>query len=55
MAPPCQHPDAHYGGLRLVAVDGSNFNVPDEAQNVAAFAYPGSRTGHAGYPQDDLH
>jgi len=51
LALPCQHPDSFYGGLRLVAIDGSNFDVPDEAQNVAAFGYPGSRTGHAGYPQ----
>lgn len=45
------HPEAFYGGLRLVAMDGSNFELPDEANNVAAFGYPGSRTGHAGYPQ----
>ena len=37
--------------MRLVAIDGSNFEVPDEAANAAAFGYPGSRTGHAGYPQ----
>jgi hypothetical protein len=37
--------------LRLVAIDGSNFDVPDEADNAAQFGYPGSRTGHAGYPQ----
>lgn len=45
------HPDAFYNGLRLVAIDGSNFEIPDEAENVSAFGYPGSRTGHAGYPQ----
>jgi hypothetical protein len=45
------HPAAFYGGLRLVAMDGSNFEVPDEADNARAFGYPGSRTGHAGYPQ----
>lgn len=45
------HPEAFYNGLRLVAIDGSNFELPDEADNVAAFGYPGSRTGHAGYPQ----
>jgi hypothetical protein len=44
-------PDAFYRGLRLMAIDGSNFEVPDEASNVAAFGYPGSRTGVAGYPQ----
>lgn len=45
------HPEAFYGGLRLVAMDGSNFELPDEADNATAFGYPGSRTGHAGYPQ----
>jgi hypothetical protein len=32
-------------------MDGSNFEVADEKENVAAFGYPGSRTGEAGYPQ----
>jgi hypothetical protein len=45
------HPDAFYAGLRLVAIDGSNLEVPDEPDNVKVFGYPGSRTGHAGYPQ----
>jgi len=45
------HPDAFYAGLRLVAIDGSNLEVADEPDNVSAFGYPGSRTGHAGYPQ----
>ena len=44
-------PDAFYRGLRLMAIDGSNFEIPDEAANVQAFGYPGSRTGVAGYPQ----
>ena len=44
-------PHAFYAGLRLVAIDGSNFEVPAEAANAAAFGYPGSRTGHAAYPQ----
>ncbi len=46
-----RHPDAFYAGLRLVAIDGSNLEVADEPDNIAAFGYPGSRTGHAGYPQ----
>ena len=45
------HPHAFYAGLRLVAIDGSNVDVPDEAENAREFGYPGSRTGHAGYPQ----
>jgi hypothetical protein len=51
MADARRHPQAFYGGLRVVALDGSKFEVPDEADNVQAFGYPGSRTGHAGYPQ----
>lgn len=46
-----RQPEAFYAGLRLVAIDGSNFEVPDEAANAAEFGYPGSRTGHAAYPQ----
>ena len=33
---------------RLMAMDGSNFEVPDEPDNITAFGYPGSRTGVAG-------
>lgn len=51
LADPKRHPDGFYAGLRLVAIDGSNFELPDEPDNVKAFGYPGSRTGHAGYPQ----
>ncbi len=51
LANPQQHPDAFYAGLRVVTIDGSNFEVADEADNVAEFGYPGSRTGHAAYPQ----
>lgn len=51
LANPKQHPDAFYAGRRLVAIDGSNFEVADETDNAATFGYPGSRTGHAAYPQ----
>jgi len=44
-------PQAFYRGLRLMAMDGSNFEVPDESDNIKAFGYPGSRTGVAAYPQ----
>ena len=44
-------PHAFYAGLRLVAMDGSNFEIPDEEANVAEFGRPGSRTGQSGYPQ----
>ena len=49
LAASCPH--AFYRGLRLMAMDGSNFEVPDEPDNITAFGYPGSRTGVAGYPQ----
>lgn len=45
------HGHAFFAGYRLVAMDGSNFDVADEEKNVAAFGYPGSRTGAVGYPQ----
>ena len=45
LADPAGHPEAFFAGLRVVAVDGSNFELPDEAANVEAFGYPGSRTG----------
>ncbi len=51
LAEPATHPQAFYRGLRVVAMDGSNFELPDEPDNVAHFGYTGSRTGHAGYPQ----
>lgn len=51
MAQPQFHPEAFYSGLRLVAMDGSNFELPDEVDNQAYFGRPGSRTGVAGYPQ----
>lgn len=51
LADPQRQPEAFYAGLRLVAIDGSNFELADEAANAQAFGYPGSRTGHASYPQ----
>jgi Insertion element 4 transposase N-terminal/Transposase DDE domain len=51
MADARSHPEAFYRGMRLVAMDGSNFELPDEPDNEAHFGRPGSRTGTAGYPQ----
>ncbi len=51
LARPDTQPHAFYAGLRLVAIDGSNFEIPDEAANVVVFGRPGSRTGRAAYPQ----
>jgi Insertion element 4 transposase N-terminal/Transposase DDE domain len=51
LADPVTQPEAFYAGLRLVALDGSHFELPDEPDNVRAFGRPGSRTGVAAYPQ----
>jgi Transposase DDE domain/Insertion element 4 transposase N-terminal len=51
LADVAQHPQAFYAGRRLVAIDCTHFEVPDEADNIKQFGYPGSRTGHSGYPQ----
>lgn len=48
------HPHAFFAGLRLVAIDGSTFELPDEADNARVFGYPNSSAvtaGHAGFPQ----
>ena len=50
LADPVAAPEAFYAGLRLVAIDGSHFDLPDTANNLQAFGRPGSRTGAAGYP-----
>lgn len=44
-------PHAFYAGLRLVAIDGSKFEIPDEQANAAEFGHPSSQRGRALYPQ----
>jgi hypothetical protein len=44
-------PHAFYAGLRLVAIDGSKFEIPDEQGNAAEFGYPSNKQGRACYPQ----
>jgi Insertion element 4 transposase N-terminal/Transposase DDE domain len=51
LADPALHPSAFYRGLRLVGIDGSTFELPDELDNDRAFGRPGGRQGPAGYPQ----
>jgi hypothetical protein len=51
LADPIKQPHAFYAGLRLVALDGSVFDLPDEKLNAAEFGYPGGNLGRAGYPQ----
>jgi len=36
---------AFLGGLRLMAVDGTVFDVPDTEANAKVFGYPGTRPG----------
>jgi Insertion element 4 transposase N-terminal/Transposase DDE domain len=51
LADPATQPHAFYAGLRLVAIDGSSFDLPDEAGNVAEFGRPGGRKGVSAFPQ----
>ena len=44
-------PQAFFAGLRVVAIDGSRVELADEVGVAQEFGRPGSRTGHAGYPQ----
>jgi hypothetical protein len=44
-------PGAFYAGLRMVALDGSVYNVPDSAANAAAFGYPKGGRGAGAFPQ----
>jgi hypothetical protein len=51
MAEEAIHPSAFYRGMRLVAFDGSTFELADDPQIEQAFGRPGGRQGPAGYPQ----
>ena len=45
-------PGAFLGGLRIMAVDGTLFDVPDTEANSRVFGYPGSRPGtKAAFPK----
>jgi hypothetical protein len=41
-------PGAFLGGLRIMAVDGTLFDVPNTEANATVFGYPGSRPGTQG-------
>jgi hypothetical protein len=45
------HPSAFYRGMRLVAIDGSTFELSDDPLIEEAFGRPEGRQGRAGYPQ----
>ncbi len=40
-----QTPGAFLGGLRVMAMDGTVFDVPETDENARVFGYPGSRPG----------
>lgn len=44
-------PGAWYGGLRVMALDGSCMDVADEAANAEFFGYPGASRGQSAFPQ----
>lgn len=44
-------PGAFYKGWRLMALDGSVYNVPDSNANAAAFGYPKGGRGCGAFPQ----
>src|SRR3954447_3946359 len=44
-------PGAFYQGLRLMALDGSVFDVPDSEANARAFGYPQGGRGPGAFPQ----
>lgn len=47
-----QTPGAFLGELRVMAVDGTVFDVPDTEANARVFGYPGSRRGtRAAFPK----
>jgi hypothetical protein len=51
MAQEAIHPSAFYRGMRLVAFDGSTFELADDPRIEQAFGRPGGRQGRASYPQ----
>lgn len=40
-----------YGGLRVMAIDGSTLDMPDETANAKHFGYPGASRGSSAFPQ----
>src|SRR5690242_15247422 len=44
-------PGAFYKGLRLMAVDGTTYTVPDSQENARAFGYPQGGRGAGAFPQ----
>jgi len=50
-AGPAQMASCWYRGLRVMGLDGSTLEMPDETDNAAHFGYPGASRGAAAFPQ----
>lgn len=50
IAPP-DYPGAWYKGMRLMSIDGSCFDTPDETENASYFGYPSASRGESAFPQ----
>lgn len=48
---PVGMPGVWYAGLRVMAIDGSTLDMPDEAANAKHFGYPGASRGSSAFPQ----
>jgi hypothetical protein len=46
-----QTPSAFFGGLRLMAIDGTTIDVADTAENDRAFGRPTTKRGNGAFPQ----
>ena len=44
-------PGVWYAGLRLMAIDGSTLDMPDETANAQYFGYPTASRGESAFPQ----
>lgn len=48
---PAGMPGVGYRGLRVMAIDGSTLDMPDELANAQHFGYPGASRGSSAFPQ----
>ena len=48
---PAGMPGVWYRGLRVMAIDGSTLDMPDEHANAERFGYPGASRGSSAFPQ----
>jgi len=48
---PAGMPGVWFAGLRVMAIDGSTLDMPDEVANAQRFGYPGASRGSSAFPQ----